>query len=413
MKMNYYLFILLLLFNAACYSAPVDSSYDSSLVDLSNAQSIAKKNSDELRSMLRPYELAATHPWPQFSEQDRLKLGAKNKQILLLRERLVLLGDIALDKDYFNERFDNRLLEAVKQFQTRHGLNADGVIGKDTRAALNVLPQDRTKQILANIHRWDNLANQLGDRFVMVNIPDFNLFLYDKNQVVFKMKTIVGKPDWPTPELSSKITTIEFNPNWNIPRNIIIKDIVPKVLENSRYLDEMHIRAYTNDGSSEIDPNTIDWQQLDIHNLDFAMQQDSGENNALGLVRFEFFNTHAVYLHDTPAKNLFSKDFRALSHGCVRLEQPFALVDYLMRDSDRWSQERLQEIIDSGKTTHINVPHPLPVFLTYLTAWIDENGKINFRDDIYGLDNLTPPLNQQAKEPTLNESTDYNLNSIN
>lgn len=401
MRRLHYLFICIaMLINVTVYAAPADISYQTSFMELSPEQFIAKKNSTELRGMLKTYEAAATHSWPQFTEEDGLKRGAKSKQVLLLRERLVLLGDIALDKDYFSERFDSRLADAVKQFQTRHGLTPDGVIGKNTRSALNVLPQDRSKQILANIQRWDTLSNQLGNRFVMVNIPDFNLYLYENNQLVLKMKTIVGKPDWPTPELSSVIKTIEFNPDWNIPRKIIIKDIIPKLLENYNYLNEMHIRAFTNDGTAEIEPNSIDWQQLDENNLDFSMRQDPGADNALGLVRFEFANTYAVYLHDTPAKSLFDKDYRALSHGCVRLERPFDLVEYLMRDSTKWSLDKLQAIIDSGKTAHINVPNPLPVYLTYLTAWIDENGKINFRDDIYGLDNLTSKPSQLPTDAT-------------
>lgn len=346
---------------------------------------IAVRNSKQLHEMLRLYSVASTEPWPFFSENSQLRLGAKNKDVMKLRECLTLLGDLSLDQEFFSQRFDKNLEDAVKSFQLRHGLSADGIIGKMTRAQLNIPPQDRIKQILINIQRWEWLSGKLKDRFIIVNIPDYNLYLFENDKEILKMKTIVGKPDWPTPELASLITLIEFNPEWNIPRKIAQEDIAPKVLYDPNYLDEMHIRVFRNDGS-EINPDRIDWQRAQEEGIDYLLRQDPGPGNALGLVKFDFQNNHNVYLHDTPAKSLFESDLRCLSHGCVRLERPFDLAAYLLKDNPNWSQEKLQEILDSGHTRYVKILRPIPVFITYLTAWVDENGKINFRDDIYNLD---------------------------
>jgi murein L,D-transpeptidase YcbB/YkuD len=350
--------------------------------------SLAEKNYSHLRDLLPLYQKAANYAWTPLSSNAKLKLGAKNSSVPVLRERLMLLGDLVENNG--SAIFDVELLEAVKSFQYRHGLDADGVVGKETRAELNVLPIDRIRQIQVNMQRWANLSGKLKSRFIMVNVPDYELYFYDNDQKVLSMKTIVGKPERQTPEVFSRITTLVFNPFWNVPEKIARKDIVPKALADPNYLDQNNIRVYDslNDYSSEIDDNTVDWQSVHDNGMDLRFRQDPGERNSLGLVKFEFPNTFDVYLHDTPAKELFAAEKRDFSSGCIRLEKPFDLVSYIMQSDPNWSDEKMDQLIAEGKTTYVSVRHPVPVIITYITAWVDEEGKINFRDDVYGRDVL-------------------------
>lgn len=349
---------------------------------------IATKIFWALNDALAQYEKAQQHPWPIIPDQPRiLKIGTHTESILLLRQRLKLTGDLAPENDIERKLFDADLADAVKNFQIRHGLKADGVIGQGTRDALNVPPEQRAKQIALNMQRWANLATQLGNRFVMVNIPDFHMYLIDDNKTVLTLRAIVGKRELPTPEIASKITTIEFNPDWDIPEKIAQNDIAPKMLEDPDYLDRMNIRVYrTTNSSTPINPRRVNWESAAEYGLNFHLRQDSGPENALGLVKFQFQNEQDVYMHDTPAKNLFDVDTRDFSHGCIRLENPFSLVEYLLREDPNWSNERLQSILETKKPNYVKLRNPIPIFITYLTAWVDREGRVNFRDDIYQQD---------------------------
>lgn len=355
---------------------------------------LASRNFWELNNAFTIYQEAAKNPWPIIPDEPHiLKRGKKSDVVPVLRERLKITGDLPADDDHQGRQFDDALEAAVMVFQARHGIKPDGVVGDNTRFEMNVPPEVRIKQIAINMQRWADLANKLGDRFVMVNIPDFNLYLIDDGKRVLEMRAIVGKPDLPTPEISSKITQLEFNPYWNIPPTIAKRDIAPKMIEDPDYVYKNHIRAFAVEGddSSQVSPRHIDWYRAAEEGVNYHLRQDPGTDNALGRVKFVFQNTKDVYLHDTPAKNLFSMDIRSFSHGCVRLENPFALVDYLMKDNPEWSQERMQEILDSGENKYVKVPHPISIFITYITAWVDEDGRVNFRDDLYQLDDPDAP----------------------
>ncbi|EKD72950.1 MAG: ErfK/YbiS/YcfS/YnhG family protein [uncultured bacterium] len=349
---------------------------------------LADKNYQKLREALPLYQYAALHPWPTIPDNNLLKRGANNSAVPLLRARLQASHDLSPTYYSFNNVFDEELVLAVKKFQQRHGLKADGVVGQATRRELNIPPSVRAQQIAINMQRWARLSSALHDRFIMVNVPDFKLYVFENNHEVLSMKAIVGKRDRQTPEIISRITRLVLHPYWNVPRMIASKDIIPKVINDPYYLDDMHIRIFTVEGgdSVEMSPYEIDWETAQKNGFQYFFRQDPGDDNALGQVKFEFPNSKHIYLHDTPAKELFDADVRTFSSGCIRLENPFALVDYLMKTNPKWDEIRLQDMLDTGETTYVKAARPTPIVITYITAWVDEKGDIQFRDDVYGKD---------------------------
>jgi len=381
-----------------CYAAnrgdtpSAESLYSSyhSTVSLGTANmSLAEKNYVQLRDILPLYQNAVMHPWPTIPDTSKkLKTGIQNPAVVLLRERLKATRDLP---EYYNRAdnlFDKSLAQAVKAFQQRNGLKADGVVGKMTLQELNVPPAVRVKQIIINIQRWASLAHRLNGRFIIVNVPDYELYAYDNNEKILSIKAIVGKPDTETPELQSQISRLVFNPYWNVPTKIAQNEIVKKVRENPGYLDTMRLKILTSEESNaaEIDQDQVDWHAAQVNGFPYRFRQEPGLDNSLGIVKFEFQNSHDVYLHDTPAKELFNQDERALSHGCVRLENPLALVDFLMDGSPDWNEEHMQEILSADKTKYVKAYRPTSILITYITAWVDDHGAINFRNDIYGKD---------------------------
>jgi murein L,D-transpeptidase YcbB/YkuD len=351
--------------------------------------SIAEKNYNALEEALPMYEQAIITPWPTIPTHVRLKPGMKNISVMALRGRLKATKDLLPEDDTGRTLYDHALTLAVKHFQIRHGLNPDGIVGPETLYELNISPEERLHQIKVNMERWSKLSNELGDRFIMVNVPDYQLDLIENGQRVLSMKAIVGKPDRPTPEIFSTITRVVFNPYWNVPKMIANEDIIPKILKNRNYLDDMHIRILDRqvDDAYEINPDEVDWKSASEEGFQYHFRQDPGNNNALGLIKFEFNNANDIYLHDTPARNLFNQTHRAFSSGCIRLEKPYDLAYYLMRNDPNWNEEKLESYLGAGTTKYVKVSNPTRVIITYLTSWVDDNGNVQFRDDVYGWDN--------------------------
>jgi L,D-transpeptidase YcbB len=379
--------LILAIILSSCTSTTIQTSRPTANM---TTLSLADKNYEQLQKTLPIYQEAVLHPWAELPPHARLKPGSKNINVLALRGRLKATGELKQEDDHGLTLYDKQLTEAVKRFQLNHGLEPTGSVGPATLAELNITPADRLKQIQVNMVRWSKLSHELGNRYIMINVPDYRLQVVENGSIVLSMKAIVGKPERPTPEVSSIVTRVVFNPDWNVPKTIADEDIVPKVLNNPNYLNEMHIDILDRqtDDAIMINPDEIDWQSAEENGFPYHFRQEPGNNNALGLVKFEFENSHDVYLHDTPAKDLFDKNKRDFSSGCIRLEKPFELANYLMKSDPTWDDERMQEILDTGRTSYVKASMPTEIVITYLTAWVDEAGNIQFRDDIYLEDSL-------------------------
>jgi len=279
------------------------------------------------------------------------------------------------------------LRQAVLRFQKRHGLETDGVIGARTLAALNVSPEKRLRQVALNLERLRWSFRNPGDRYIVVNIADFSLDVVENGSSVLAMNVIVGKPFQHTPVFSQKLRSLVLNPSWGIPRGIAVEEIVPKVRKDPGYLAKQRIKVLRNGRSVEgTELWAIDWSRLTINNFPYELRQEPGPKNPLGRIKFVFPNQFDVYLHDSPHKGLFRQNVRAFSHGCIRIEKPVELAHYLLGADPAWSREAIAAAIKSDKEQKITLPQPLVVYLIYLTAWVDDNGTLQFRDDIYGRD---------------------------
>lgn len=339
-----------------------------------------------LQSALLVYQNAANHDWQPLPEQN-LRIGKTSSLVPMIRERLALLGDLLPADNTGSDLYDQALAHAVSHFQWRHGLKPTGKFDKATCYALNLSPQYRIKQIQDSMQRLVQMGNPVNQRYILVNIPEYQLHVYDQGKEQFSMKIIVGKPARPTPELASVVTRIVFNPYWNVPDSIAEKDIIPKILVDPHYLESANIKIFTqqDENAKEIDEEKINWHTVSQNGFNYHFRQEPGPTNALGLIKFEFQNPFDVYMHDTPAKELFNANNRAFSSGCIRLENPFALQQYLMQSDTTWNTLKTQETIAAGKTLYQKIKTPIPIFITYMTAWVDGKGITHFSDDIYHL----------------------------
>ncbi|HEX5760666.1 MAG TPA: L,D-transpeptidase family protein, partial [Thermoanaerobaculia bacterium] len=263
--------------------------------------------------------------------------------------------------------YDAAVEQAVRRFQARHGLEATGTVGKDTLAALNVPAAARARQLEVNMERWRWMPASLGERHIFVNVPAYALRLVEGDRTVLAMKVIVGKDQSRTPAFSDQMTYLELNPYWNVPPSIYNEEIAPKVAADSSYLARNDME-YVEDGGS------------------VRVRQRPGPANPLGQIKFMFPNQFNIYLHDTPADHLFDVAERGFSHGCIRIEKPMELAEYLLRDDPKWSRAALQEAIDSGESRSLKLPRPIAVHILYWTAWVEPDGTVQFRDDLYGHD---------------------------
>lgn len=294
-----------------------------------------------------------------------LKPGAEGKRVAALRARLAAAAeaegaDPLPDTDR-PELFDASLEEAVRGFQERHGLQADGIAGASTLAELNRPAEEPIRKIEVNLERWRRMPSDLGKRHILVNIAGFRLDAVEDGRSVLDMRVIVGKTDSRTPEVSSAIKRVVLNPSWYVPKSIASKEIWPKG------------RSYIRRNGFEVLP-------------DGKLRQKPGPNNSLGRVKFRFPNRFGVYLHDTPSRSLFDRAVRAFSHGCVRVERPADLANWVLRDHPQWSPEAVQSALDEGRERSVELPEPIPVHIAYWTAWVDDQGTLRFGRDVYDQD---------------------------
>ena len=254
--------------------------------------------------------------------------------------------------------------------------------------AMAVSSEYRLRQVRANLERWRWITSDLGDRYILINIADFSVHIIEGESEIMSMPAVVGRPYRRTPDFSGRMTHLEVNPYWNIPPRLAREDILPKVKENPGYPKAQNIRVLRDwsGDAPEIDSNFIDWSRGEAQSLAYKFQQMPGPLNALGQIKFVFPNKFDVYLHDTPAKELFKKPVRDFSSGCIRVERPIELADYLLKDDPEWDESKLREAIQTGVTRIIPLKHPINVHVLYWTAWMDSEGRIHFRQDIYGRD---------------------------
>lgn len=333
--------------------------------------------------------------WPAVPAGKVLRLGVRDPAVVTLRERLAITGDLNGPAG-LSPAFDSYVEAAVRRFQARHGIPVDGVVGESTLRALNVPAGVRLSQLATNLTRLKSLTASLPDRFVVVNIPAAAVEAVENGRVVSRHTAVVGKVDRPSPIINSKIHEINFNPFWTVPASIIRKDLIPLMQEKPNYLTEQRIRIYDRQGNP-LEPEQVNWYGDEATN--YMFRQDPGDFNSLGLVKINFPNTEAVYMHDTPNKELFNTEERFHSSGCVRIQGIRSLISWLLRDTPDWPQSRIDEQYRSGERVDAKLAKPVQLYWTYVTAWAAEQGIVQFRDDIYNLDGIDVYVAQQAGVP--------------
>ncbi len=317
---------------------------------------------------------------------EALRPGELHRNVARLRARM----GVDYDPAYGTERkYDDRLAKSVMDFQRENGLVADGVIGPKTLDILNRSPRDKMEQIVANMERLRWINTDKPDRYILVNIPSATLWAIDHGNVALEMPVIVGRPERPTKSFTTGISGVRFNPKWTVPPTIKVQDFLPKLVEDPAYLQGRGIEVSALiDGERQIlDSSAIDWANITRRDLaQLRMVQGAGENNALGQIRVLMDNPYDIYLHDTNMPEYFKKTERTLSSGCIRLSDPEAVAEFILKDNEGWSKTRMEKILSSGRTTEIPVTTKIPVYIVYQTIWLDDQDHLVYGPDVYKLD---------------------------
>lgn len=348
--------------------------------------------------------IAARGGWPLVPPGPTLREGDRSSRVEPLRRRLAGTGDLPAGGDTGQELFDAPLADALRHFQSRHGLDTDAVAGRRTMAALNTPALQRAQQIEANLERTRWLPRDLGPRHLLVNIADFKLVLTEPGAPTLEMRVIAGRLARRTPFFSGEITSILLNPTWTVPEKIAIEDKLPLILDDRDYLKDNGFKVFAPAGKEwrEIDPADVDWTRLSETNFPYRLRQEPGPKNALGRIKFQVPNRHDIYLHDTPSHALFARAERTFSSGCIRVELALDLAERLLAADPAWTRARIEETIATGSTVSVRLPASLPVYLLYWTAWVDRAGALQIREDVYGRDRalfeaLSQPLTAHRK----------------
>ncbi len=327
--------------------------------------------------------------WPRVDAGPTLKIGMKNPRVGQVKRRLLVTGELAsIQGDA--DTFDGALLLAVKKFQLHHGLLDDGNVGAGTIAEMNISAKERVDQLVINLERRRWLAGYLGDRYIYVNIADHDLKIVEKGKTVYTSRVVVGRPYHETPVFSSTMQYVELNPYWNVPYSIATQELLPVIKKVPGYLqsNEYLLLTRMGDNNSAIDPGSVNWANYGPGNFPFQIRQKPGPRNALGTVVFMFPNPHNVFIHDTPIRSIFSLEDRYFSHGCVRVQNPWNLAIFLLKDQDngQWTEDKIRKVVETRDQTRINLKQPIQVHITYLTAWAEPDGMVHFRKDAYKRD---------------------------
>jgi murein L,D-transpeptidase YcbB/YkuD len=339
-----------------------------------------------LDAAIRNYQsLVNSGGWPELPGGLDLQLGEQDTQVALLRERLILSGDHFGPGEANPYLFEPALDRAVRRFQARHGLPENGIVSKPVREAMNVSASIRLAQLLAARATWQEMSEPLGERYVWINLPSASLHAVANGSVELSMRTVVGRPRRPTPVLRSQIRHLVLNPYWTVPPRIAKYDLLPKQQKDPEFFTSRAIRVFAGwqTGDPEILPSEVAWHELGRgRSFPYRLRQDPGPGNSLGQVKIVFDNDQSIFLHDTPARGLFELAERALSSGCVRLEDALSLSRWLLSNNKQSDQARVAGPRVRGQRA-LWLSDPVPVYLVYFTAWLGEAGEVNFRPDIY------------------------------
>lgn len=336
------------------------------------------------KELERYHAIVKNGGWPQVPAAKNLKKGVQSPAVPVLKKRLQISGDMPGADT--SQLFTDTLEAAVKAFQQRLGYTPDGAVNAQLIKDLNVPAEKRLEQILMNMDRMRWMPTDPAGQLIVVNIPEFILHVYEGKQKAFDMNVVVGKEGHNTVSFSGDLSTVVFSPYWNVPPSIVKKEILPAMARNPNYLASQNMEQVGTEGGLP------------------KIRQLPGEKNSLGRVKFLFPNSFNIYFHDTPAKSLFERDKRAYSHGCIRLAEPEKMAQYLLRNNPEWTPEKISEAMFSGEEKHVKLKNPVPVIITYYTAWVDEQGRLNFRDDIYNHDaDLAKKMFTSNQELALNK----------
>jgi L,D-transpeptidase YcbB len=339
-----------------------------------------------LQNFLAEYrELAAAGGWPRVDPGETLRLDMRSERVPALRARLAATGDLPAGAEPADdlELFDATLDAGLRTFQLRHGLDADGALGRATLAAINVPVEARIDQLRINLERARWVFRDLDERFLLVNIARFQVLLVENQRVIWSTRAVVGRPYRQTPSFKARMTYLEFNPTWTVPPTIFAKDLLPEIRLDPSTLQRKNMTVIDRQGRA-VDPALIDWATIPARGFPYMIRQEPGGGNALGRVKFMYPNPHHVYMHDTPARELFGRAERTFSSGCIRLEDPLELARILLAGTE-WDEAAIERVLASGRTRVVNLPQPIPVLMLYGTAG-PFGDQIYFAADIYARD---------------------------
>lgn len=331
-------------------------------------------------------DLAARGGWPALQVGDRLAVGSKGQGVVMLRQRLIITGDLDASAGTSNV-YDSYVEAGVRRFQARMGLSTTGSVNRATLTALNVPIDRRIRQLETNVVRLRTWSGNLGNRYVVANIPAAAIETVENGHVATRHAAGVGKADRQSPLLQTKIPEVNFNPTWTVPASIIRKDLIPMMRKQPGYLTENKIRIIGPNG--EIAPERVNWNSDEATRYTFR-QDPGGEFNSLGFVRINIPSPHGVYMHDTPAKGIFGDDFRFVSSGCIRVQNVRDYITFLLKETPGWDRTKIDEAIQSGERINARIANPVPCYWVYITAWATPDGGVQFREDIYNKDGLGP-----------------------
>src|SRR5262245_16932497 len=335
-------------------------------------------------AMLSYTALEVQGGWPTLPASTKYTPGSKGPEVALLRQRLAITEDLPADRAA-GDAYDDTLAAAVRHFQGRHGLEETGSVGPKTLAALNVPVGKRLRQLGASLDRLARMDFTFGQRYVVVILPAAFAEAIDGDKVVRRYVVQVGRPERPSPTLTTHITTVNLNPTWTVPLSILKKDIIPKMRKDPSYLSRMHMRLLDASGA-EIDPSFVDWSSDQVPS--YTVRQDPGPWNSLGFLRVDMPNPHSVYMHDTPHREPFSSDYRFHSSGCARIGDVRAFAAWVLHDTAGWDRSKIEAGIASAARTDVKLSRNIPVAWVYLTAWGMRDGTVQFRSDIYHHDDV-------------------------